>query len=146
MDFGPHHKNCGTNGFHYLESYFSKRNARMDPNAEYSQADRDWRKAYKKLTKLDHNDGRIDMHQNPDYYKARFNIFRRIFRAPMDFVEYNIIAKMPYVPNWEHARALRSTASMVGGFMLLGWYITYYSLYKGNDWTKVSNKCHICVN
>lgn len=45
----------------YLESYFSKRNARLDPNAEYGDADRAWRNKYQKSQHFSVNDHALDL-------------------------------------------------------------------------------------
>ena len=70
------------------------------------------------------------------FRKARYNIFRRVWRMPMDFVEYNILNKM-YV-DWRRAKAVRGTITMFGGIGVVMMYFSYYTLYCANDWSSVS--------
>ena len=61
MDLGPHeNKHWGTKTS-FLESYYSRRNARLDPNAEYGHADRAWRKRYMDAQKFSANDHALDL-------------------------------------------------------------------------------------
>merc|ERR1712047_145601 len=117
----------------YLESYFSKRNARLDPNAEYGDADRAWRNKYQKSQHFSVNDHSLDLERNPDYRKARYNPIRRLYRAPMNFVEFNILSKL--TKDWKKARGYRHAIVTTASFLGLIWTISYYSLYKGNNWT-----------
>lgn len=67
MDFGPHADNKSGKQEHYLNSYFNKRAARLDANAEFNQTDRDWRVRWQKAQHLSGNDGKLDLERNPDY-------------------------------------------------------------------------------
>ena len=67
MDFGPHADQKSGKQEHYLNSYFHKRTARLDANAEFNQTDRDWRVRWQKAQHLSENDGKLDMERNPEY-------------------------------------------------------------------------------
>ena len=136
MDFGKHPDKHWGFGEQYLESYYQRRNARMDPESGFNNIDRNWRRAFMKAQSFSPNDAALDLYANPDYKKARYNIFRRIARAPMDFVEFNIIQK--FQPNYKAARAIRHGISIMIGFYVATLGVTYFALYRGNDWTKVS--------
>ena len=73
--------------------------------------------------------------RNPDYRKARYNPIRRLYRAPMNFVEFNILSKL--TKDWKKARGYRHAIVTTASFLGLIWTISYYSLYKGNNWTDV---------
>lgn len=75
--------------------------------------------------------------RNPDYRKARYNPIRRLYRAPMNFVEFNILSKL--TKDWKKARGYRHAIVTTASFLGLIWTISYYSLYKGNNWTDVGN-------
>ena len=66
MDKGPQSKNYfGNKGVLYMESYFERRNARMDPAAEFNNIDRDYRRQFMKAQKLSPNDqatGKVFVH------------------------------------------------------------------------------------
>ena len=136
MDFGPHQDTQGGKPQHYLESYFNRRNARMDPNADFNNIDRDWRVRWQKNQHLSADDGKLDLYRNPDYKKARYNIFRRISRAPMDWVEFNLLSK--WYPDWRIARGARGGLGVLAGITAVVYYFSYYSRYCGNDWQTVS--------
>jgi len=132
MDFGPHQDNQGGKQSHFLESYFNRRNARMDPNADFNNIDRDWRTRWKSIQTLSENDGKLDLYRNPDFRKAKYNIFRRITRAPMDWVEFNLLSK--WYPDWRMARGARGACQILFGVTAVVYYISYYSRYCANDW------------
>ena len=136
MDFGPHQDNQGGKQSHFLESYFNRRNARMDPNADFNNIDRDWRTRWKSIQTLSENDGKLDLYRNPDFRKAKYNIFRRITRAPMDWVEFNLLSK--WYPDWRMARGARGACQILFGVTAVVYYISYYSRYCANDWQTVS--------
>lgn len=57
---------------------------RMNPLAEFGQFDRNWRSQYLHDTLLTPKDASVhylDVIYHPECYKARFNIFRRIYRV-----------------------------------------------------------------
>ena len=118
-----------------LEGYFDRRNARIDPQAEYNDIDRKWRKKYLASQHLSANDNKIDLYRNADYKKWRYNIFRRIWRAPLDFVEFNVISKI--YPDWTQARGVRHAISVFLGAWAIGVMGAYYGKYASDDWARV---------
>jgi len=118
----------------YLESYFSKRNARLDPNAEYGHADRAWRNKWMKAQHFSVNDHTLDLERNPDYRKARYNPIRRLWRAPMNFVEFNILSHLH--KDWRVVKGYRIKIVTIASLFATTWTIGYYCLYKGNNWTE----------
>ncbi|XP_047025741.1 uncharacterized protein LOC124634286 [Helicoverpa zea] len=68
----------------------------------------------------------------PEYWKERTNIFRRIYRAPLD----NIYKALTPVLGASRAADYRY---LTGKFIMIGFGILcghYYFKYNGNDWTK----------
>ena len=109
MDFGEHATTSWGKKYSFLQGYFGRKVSRIDPNVEFNNRDRSWRKKWLHAQVLSENDGKLDLYRNADYRKARFNIFRRVYRMPMDFVEFNIFSKI--MPTWYHARALRKVCA-----------------------------------
>ena len=67
MDFGPHADPKSGTEQQYLNSYFSRRNARIDPAAEFNQTDRNWRRRFISIQKFSEDDGKLDLYKNQDY-------------------------------------------------------------------------------
>lgn len=127
-------------GSQFLESYYHRRNARMDPEAGFNTVDRNWRRAFQKAQAFSANDAALDLYANADYRKARYNIIRRIARAPGDFIEFNIIQK--FQPNYKAARGIRRGLAIFAGAYVAGCALAYYCLYRGNDWSRVCPNFH----
>merc|ERR1712142_611197 len=67
MDFGPHADTTCGNKQQYINSYFYRRNARIDPAAQFNQTDRNWRARFQAAQSLSENDGKLDLYRNEDY-------------------------------------------------------------------------------
>merc|ERR1712110_1339663 len=69
---------------------------RVDPGCEYNNLDRAWRKEFKKSTYFTEfeqkrfNSIQRTYYDFPEFYKARYNIFRRMERAPLNVLEHKI--------------------------------------------------------
>jgi len=136
MDFGPHQDKTSGQGQGYLNSYFYRRNARIDPAAQFNQTDRNWRARFQAAQNFSENDGKLDLYRNADYRKARYNIFRRIIKKPGDLFEFHVLSKI--YPNWIKARAVRMVIPYAFGGLAIAYYFTYYGLYIANDWTTMT--------
>ena len=93
---------------------------------------RNWRKEYLKMRKLTPNDGWVaKVHMMDAYRKARFNVFRRIGRIPLDILQ-NAMVKFGMTPGQSMtARMLISGGSK---YMLAAWTIAYFCMYNINNW------------
>jgi hypothetical protein len=139
MDFGPHETKYWGKGRFDLEGYYSRRNARVNPAGEYNNIDREWRSRFFTDQKLGPNDQKMDLYRNPEYRKATLNIFRRAWRWPMNQLEFKVfdgIFKM--TPS--NARSTRYCVSFMSLMLFTSWTISYYTMYKSNDWTKVTSQ------
>ena len=139
MDFGPHSDATYGHGKAPLQNYYYERNNRVHPKGEFNNIDRAWRKEYLKTelyTQRDLPANMPDFEQNPDYRKARYNIFRRIYRFPMDIVEFKIMGS--FLP-WHQAKFIRHGLKGFGWGFAIVTSLMYYSLYSANDWSQVSN-------
>jgi hypothetical protein len=74
-------------GYQKIIGPYTSKWRRVSPTGEYDNVDRAWRAQWKADQVLSHNDGKFDFYNNPDYIKARYNIFRRIWQAPMNAFE-----------------------------------------------------------
>ena len=137
MDFGTPSDSTYGRGLQNVEGYYTEVNRRTNPKAEFNNIDRAWRAEYLKSMNLTSSDAiRTDLELvNPDYYKARYNIFRRIYRAPGHFIHKNILNKMV---SPDMAYRIRGTCAVTMGFILAGWVGMHYALYRGNTWHSVS--------
>ena len=79
----------------------------------------------------------LSLFRNPDYRKARYNPIRRLFRAPMNFVEFNILSMI--TKDWRKAKGYRHGIVTMATALGFTWTVAYYCLYKGNNWTDVRN-------
>ena len=137
MDFGTPSNDTYGRGLQNVEGYYTEVNRRTNPKGEFNNIDRAWRSEYLKSMKLTSSDAvRTDLElTNPDYYKARYNIFRRIYRAPGHFIHKNILNKM-FSPDM--AYKIRGCSAVFAGMVMFGWVSMHYALYRGNDWSSVS--------
>jgi len=134
MDFGTPSNDTYGRGMQNVEGYYTEVNRRTNPKGEFNNIDRAWRSEYLKSMKLTSSDAvRTDLElTNPDYYKARYNIFRRIYRAPGHFIHKNILNKM-FSPDM--AYKIRGCSAVFAGMVMFGWVSMHYALYRGNDWS-----------
>ena len=137
MDFGTPSNDTYGRGLQNVEGYYTEVNRRTNPKAEFNNIDRAWRSEYLKSMKLTSSDAvRTDLElTNPDYYKARYNIFRRIYRAPGHFIHKNILNKMV---SPDMAYRIRGFSAVFAGMVMFGWVSMHYALYRGNNWASVS--------
>ena len=84
------------------------------------------------MRKLTPNDGWVaKVHMMDAYRKARFNVFRRIGRIPLDILQ-NAMVKFGMTPGQSMtARMLISGGSK---YMLAAWTIAYFCMYNINNW------------
>lgn len=118
------------------ESMYQSRYKRLNPDTEFNDLDREWRRKFNRAQNLTINDGALDLYQNPDYRKIRFNIFRRIGRTPMDMFEFKFLPKLFGKENWRLNKAVRQGLATTAACLGIVYYFAYYSQYKANDWTR----------
>ena len=123
-DKGPHEDPLyGRKNPVNLTSVWNKQRARVDPQAEFNNLDRAWRKQYLLDKKLTANDGNwIQVYQMPEYRKARYNILRRIGRFPLDVME-NVMMKAGMSP--PTAYTVRRFSGAMAKTMIFCWVIAF---------------------
>ncbi|THK32920.1 NADH dehydrogenase [ubiquinone] 1 beta subcomplex subunit 6 [Diachasma alloeum] len=72
--------------------------------------------------------------ENPEYYRQRYNILRRFYRAPLKAFEDALRPKL----GAEFAYVIRHLISSAAFSMIGVWSIMYYFKYNQSDWTKKS--------
>jgi len=72
-----------------------------------------------------------DLRANPDYQRARFNIFRRIWQAPWNFIEFNILRSFM---SKEYAYFTRFMTTRFGMGYLGLIYVAYYMQFRADSW------------
>ncbi|XP_034945005.1 uncharacterized protein ND-B17 [Chelonus insularis] len=70
---------------------------------------------------------------NPEYYKQRYNAFRRFYRWPLDQLENFLTPKIG--TDW--AYCCRHGISKTFFALMFTYYMVYYFKYNSNDWTRV---------
>jgi len=99
----------------------------------FNDTDRAWRAKFlqsKQLTARERSMHFFHLHDNPDYLKARFNIFRRVWQAPMSAVERAIRPAL----GLKNAHMARWLVSAKAKFVVGVWAVTYYAYYNSGDW------------
>ena len=77
---------------------------------------------------------RFDVHYHPEHQKQRYNIFRRVWQGPMNFVEMNVLR--PVLKCNERAHVWRYMLGR-GAILYAGTVaVAYYFMYRGDDFTK----------
>ena len=76
------------------------------------------------------------MYYHPEHYKQRFNIFRRVWQAPMNWVELNVLRKF-----LDKDRAHLWRFCIGRGFLVYAFAVgtAYYFKYRADDFTKAHN-------
>ncbi len=122
-----------------LRGPFLNKWRRVNPDAEFMTPDRKWRLQWLNDHRLSPRDLSISIHdlrRNPDWQKARFNIFRRIWQTPMNLLEFNVLGKFM---SYENAYYWRYGISRLLGAYVVGVYATYYFTYRTNNWSAFKN-------
>ena len=79
MDWGPWESMTHGKKPMEIKGPFTQKQPRLNPDAEFLQIDREWRKQWFKDQKLSPKDAKmhhLDIYYNPDYRKAR-QVFQR---------------------------------------------------------------------
>ena len=119
-----------------VEGLYKNRAARVSPVGEFSNADRKWRNQWlqnQTLSPADQHAAQI--FDNPDYGKARYNIFRWIWQAPMNAFEMGLRTKLGV--SHVNACTIPNCSTIMGKAIVFSWAVAYYMLYSSNDWTRV---------
>ena len=141
MNFGPGSDNTYGRGVYHLDGYYRTWQRRVDPGCEYNNIDRAWRKEYKKSTYFTEfeqkqwNQAQRTYYDFPEFYKARYNIFRRMQRAPLNFFEFTLLPKLGVPPI--HATHIRAGIPLIAAAAMTAWAVTYYFRYKSTKWESV---------
>jgi len=116
-----------------LTHVWRQQRARVDPVSEFNDLDRNWRKQYLADKKLTLNDGnKLQVMRMPEYQKARYNIFRRIGRFPLDMLENAMIKGGMQLPA---AMMTRRALGSAGKFMIVVWtVVSLFSDENINNW------------
>ena len=141
-DYGPHESKSWGKKHLNIEGYYRTFVPRVSPDGEFANEDRKWRAQWLKDQELKgadvHSTPRGEgynvkqLEANPEWRKARWNIFRRTFRLPMDFIENAVINTTGL--HWTKARLLRNGFSYGWKGMAIVWAFSYHLMYKANDW------------
>jgi len=141
-DAGPHKDNAWGKRHLNIEGYYRTYQPRVSPDGEFGNEDRSWRKQWLKDQQLKGADvhspptgdgfNEYQLEKNPEYRKARWNIFRRTLRMPMDFIESAVINTTGL--HWTKARFGRNLVSYGWKSMLVVWAFSYHLMYRANDW------------
>lgn len=78
----------------------------------------------------------FQIYDNPDYIKARFNIFRRIWQWPMNQFEMALRTGLKLDPH--RATSIRVGTSMVGKVLVLSWWVQTESFFSSGYYPKSS--------
>jgi len=138
MNFGPHSDYTYGRGIYHLDGYYRTWQRRVDPGCEYNNLDRAWRKEFKKstyFTELEQkrfNSIQRTYYDFPEFYKARYNIFRRMERAPLNVLEHKILPKLGVPPL--HATHIRMFIPVTAAVLAAAWATTYYFRYRSTKW------------
>jgi len=147
MDYGPHETKTYGRRTLNIEGYYRTFVPRVSPDGEFGNEDRKWRAQWLKDQQLKGADvhspptgsglNQYQLEQIPEYRKARWNIFRRTLRAPMDLVESALIKTTGM--HWTKARFFRNVYSYGWkGFFLFSMF-SYHLIYRANDWEDKKN-------
>ena len=141
-DTGPHEDPRWGKRHLNIEGYYRTFQPRMSPDGEFGNEDRKWRAQWLKDQKLVGADvhsplgssglNQYQLEQIPEFRKARWNIFRRTFRMPMDFIERAVINTTGI--HWTKARFGRNFISYGWKTALFFYAFTYHLMYRANDW------------
>ena len=130
-----------------IEGYYRTFHPRVSPDGEFGNEDRKWRAQWLKDQKLKGADlhssaygsglNQYQLEQIPEFREARWNIFRRTFRMPMDFIERSIINTTGI--HWTKIRMGRNFFSYGWKGALLFYTFTYHMMYRSNNWEDRKN-------
>jgi hypothetical protein len=125
-----------------IEGYYRTFQPRVAPDGEFGNADRKWRAQWLKDQKLVGADkhspfgssglNQYQLEQIPEFRKARWNIFRRTLRMPMDLIERAVINTTGM--HWTKARFGRNAFSYGWKGALFFYTFAYHMMYRANDW------------
>merc|ERR1711976_728090 len=135
MDYGPHSSETYGKKHVEVKGPFERYQARVDPEMNFNNADRAWRARWlKEQHHLKGGDGQdlIKLYDNPEFQKARFNIFRRIWQTPMNLFEKAL--KGPLGDS--KAAVVRYTTTKFGQLLVISWITVYYAMYNRRGWEK----------
>ena len=113
-----------------MNVYFQRR---VNPTSQFEQGDRLWRQTWLRDQKLTARDRGYNTYENPEYYRATHNIFRRIWQWPMRQFEF-ALAKMPFCKTPQDAYMMRYKTRLILQMYTVGVVIAYYSMYHSSDW------------
>ena len=146
-DWGPHEDLSYGKKRINIEGYYKTFVPRVSPDGEFGNEDRKWRHQWLKDQVLKGADkyspptttqeNMRQLEQNPEWRKARYNIFRRIMRAPMDAAE-NVLIKTTGI-HWLTARNIRLFYSSGWKWMAVVWLFSYHLMYQSNNWEEKRN-------
>ena len=118
-DLGPHETPTWGKKQLNIEGYYRTFQPRVSPDGEFGNEDRKWRQQWLKDQQLKGADvhspptgsgiNQYQLEQIPEWRKARWNIFRRTARIPMDIIEGGIIKTTGM--HWTAVRAGRNMFS-----------------------------------
>jgi len=108
---------------------FDQERERLGP--DFTEVDRQWRIQWHKDQHLDHHEPR----PVPQLYASTNNIFRRFYKAPLNYVEANILAPRLGAEGARTARVCMGKGALI---YLTGLYIWYTLKYNHNTWEKVN--------
>ena len=149
MDLGKHESISWGKKHLNIEGYYRTFQPRVSPDGEFGNEDRKWRQQWLKdqhLKGADLHSSPIDgtglnqyqLEQIPEWRKARWNIFRRTLRVPMDIIEGGII-KAVGMPYWTAVRSGRNMFSYGWKIMAVTYMFSYHLMYKSNNWEEKNN-------
>jgi len=125
-----------------IEGYYRTFQPRVSPDGEFGNEDRKWRAQWLKDQKLKGVDvhsppggsgwNQYQLEQIPEFRKARWNIFRRTYRMPMDFIERAVINTTGL--HWTKARFGRNFISYGWKVAFVFYAFSYHLIYRANDW------------
>ena len=146
-DEGPHQSSTFGKRHLNIEGYYRTYQPRVSPDGEFGNEDRKWRSQWLKDQHLKGADVHspptgeafnvYQLEQIPEYRKARWNIFRRTLRMPMDLIEGALIKTTGL--HWTQARAARNLFSYGWKGMVLVWAFSYHLMYRAHDWEDKRN-------
>ena len=141
-DHGPHESQTWGKKSLNIEGYYRTYQTRVSPEAEFGNEDRSWRKKWLNDQVLKGADvhspptgdalNEYQLEKIPEYRKARWNIFRRTFRMPMDAIESAVINTTGM--HWAKARCGRNFFSYGWKLGVVVWAFSYHLMYRANDW------------
>ena len=147
MDEGKHENVTWGRKHLNIEGYYRTFQPRVSPDGEFGNEDRKWRQQWLKDQHLKGADvhspatgsalNQYQLEQIPEWRKARWNIFRRTIRIPMDIIEGAIIKTTGI--NWTAVRSGRNIFSYGWKLMAVTYMFSYHLMYKANDWEQKNN-------